>query len=259
MTDAFGLPRSAVLLGTSDIGLAIVEALASRGLERVVLAGRDRERIAACEAALAERKLEVDSVRFDAADLASHEDVVRSIFDGGRVDLVVVSFGVFPDQLHVEESADEAVEVLTVNFTAAASVLLRAAARLRSQGRGTIVVLSSVAGQRARRGNFVYGSTKAALDFFARGLAQALRGTGVHVMVVRPGFVHSRMTEQLDPRPFPTTPAGVAREVVRGLERRSEVVWVPSVLRWVFLGVKILPAGLFGKIQRAIDRPERQP
>src|SRR4029450_11965014 len=97
---------------------------------------------------------------------------------------------------------------------------------LRAQGHGTIVVLSSVAGERARRSNFVYGSTKAGLDAFFQGLGDSLVGTGASVMIVRPGFVHTKMTEGLDPAPLATTPEAVAEAIVRGLERGAQRGWV---------------------------------
>ena len=110
---------------------------------------------------------------------------------------------------------------------------------------GTLVVLSSVAAERARKTNFVYGSSKAGLDAFAQGLGDALIGSGARVMVVRPGFVHTRMTEGMDPQPFSTTPEAVAASIVRGLERSDEVVWSPGILRYVFAVMRHLPRGIW--------------
>src|SRR5439155_2924525 len=141
--------------------------------------------------------------------------------------------GVLGDQETCEKDANAAVEVLTVNFVGAASAGLASARQLRAQGHGVLAVLSSVAGERARRANFVYGSSKAGLDAFFQGLGDALAGTGASVMIVRPGFVHTKMTEGLDPAPLATTPEAVAEAIVRGLERGSEIVWVPPALRWV--------------------------
>ncbi len=112
------------------------------------------------------------------------------------------------------------------------------ARRLKDQGHGAIVVLSSVAGERIRKSNFVYGSTKAALDSFSQGLGDSLAGSGVHVLVVRPGFVHTSMTEGKEPAPLATT-----AEVVAGGRRRrawpsgKDVVWVPGTFRWLMVGV----------------------
>jgi decaprenylphospho-beta-D-erythro-pentofuranosid-2-ulose 2-reductase len=111
-----------------------------------------------------------------------------------------------------------------------------------------MVVLSSVAGERARRSNYVYGASKAGLDAFFSGMGDALVGTGVRVMVVRPGFVHTKMTEGLDAAPLSTTPEAVAAAIVRGLERGSQTVWVPPTLRYVMSGLRHLPRPVFRRL-----------
>jgi decaprenylphospho-beta-D-erythro-pentofuranosid-2-ulose 2-reductase len=116
------------------------------------------------------------------------------------------------------------------------------------QGHGTIVVLSSVAGERVRASNFVYGASKAGLDGFAQGLGDSLRGTGVEVLVVRPGFVHTRMTAGLDAAPLATTPEAVAKAVVEGLARGSHTVWVPAALRFVMIALRHLPRPIFRRL-----------
>jgi short-subunit dehydrogenase len=119
---------------------------------------------------------------------------------------------------------------------------------MRHQGHGRFVVFSSVAGQRARRANFIYGSSKAGLDAFAQGLADALEGTGVGVTIVRPGFVVGRMTEGMSPAPFATTPEAVAGAVVRAIESGQPVVYVPPVLQWVFAVMRHLPRAIWRRI-----------
>jgi decaprenylphospho-beta-D-erythro-pentofuranosid-2-ulose 2-reductase len=137
---------------------------------------------------------------------------------------------------------------VAANYGGAVSTLLHVAGRLRAQGHGAIVVLSSVAGERVRASNFVYGSTKAGLDAFAQGLGDSLAGSGVDVLVVRPGWVATRMTEGLDPAPFATTPEVVAAAVADGLTRRREVVWAPGILRVVFAAFRHLPRPLWRKV-----------
>jgi decaprenylphospho-beta-D-erythro-pentofuranosid-2-ulose 2-reductase len=110
------------------------------------------------------------------------------------------------------------------------------------------VVLSSAAGERVRRADFIYGSSKAGLDAFAQGLGDALYGTGVHVMVVRPGFVRTRMTAGLPPAPLATTPEAVATAIELGLRRRSETVWVPGTLRLVMSALRHAPRALFRRL-----------
>ena len=122
------------------------------------------------------------------------------------------------------------------------------AGRLRRTGRGRIVVLSSVAGARVRRANFVYGSDKAGLDAFSIGLSEALRGSGVSLHVVRPGFVHTKMTEGLPPAPFSVPPERVADDVLRGLRRGDTVIWSPGILRWVFGIFRLLPQSVWRRL-----------
>ncbi|MFD9243939.1 SDR family NAD(P)-dependent oxidoreductase, partial [Streptomyces sp. NPDC059556] len=140
------------------------------------------------------------------------------------------------------------VRVAQTNYTGAVSAGLVCAAALQNQGHGSLVVLSSVAGERARRADFIYGSSKAGLDAFAQGLGDALHGTGVHVMVVRPGFVRTRRTAGRAEAPLATTPEAVAGAIELGLRRRSETVWVPGSLRMVMAAVRHAPRPLFRRL-----------
>ena len=143
-----------------------------------------------------------------------------------------------------------AASVLQVNLVAAGSLLMRAAGRLREHAGGTIVVLSSVAAERPRRANVVYGASKAGLDSLAQGLADDLHGDGVRVLVVRPGFVRTKMTRGLEAAPLATTPQAVAAVTVAGLERGAHTVWAPPALRWAMLIMKLVPRPLFRRIER---------
>jgi len=181
-------------------------------------------------------------VAFESTDPASHAALIDDVFDRlGDIDLVVAAAGALGDQAVLEHDPQGTAELIMTNFTGLASVLLAAADRMRRQGHGRIVVLSSVAGARVRRANFIYGSSKAGLDAFAQGLGDALVGSGVGVTIVRPGFVVGRMTEGMDPAPFATTPEAVGAAVVRAIETGSAVVYVPPVLRWVFAVMRQLP------------------
>ena len=250
MSDALERPTSILVLGgTSDIAVATVKALRSPALRRVVLAARpSAARDDVVSALSASGVPGVTALDFDAADTASHEALLEQVFAEGDVDVVIVAFGVLGDQQDFEDNPDHAVEAAQVNYVGGLSVCLRTARHLTVQGHGSIVVLSSVAGERARRSNFVYGSTKAGLDAMASGLADALHGTGVHVLVVRPGFVHTGMTEHLDPAPLAATAEQVADAVVSGLRRRSTVVYVPAALRVVMSGLRHLPRAVFRRL-----------
>jgi decaprenylphospho-beta-D-erythro-pentofuranosid-2-ulose 2-reductase len=246
MRNALGAPQTVLVLGGgSEIALALVRRLQDdRPPANVVLAVREPGRVDAKE--IEERGTAVDIVHLDATDRASHPGFVDETFARyPDVDLVVVAFGVLGDQLQDERDAEAAVGVIETNFVGAVSLLVPIAERLREQGHGAIVVLSSVAGERPRRANFVYGSSKAGLDAFAQGLGDSLVGSGVHVLIVRPGFVATKMTRGLKPAPLATTPAAVADEIVRGLARNADTVWAPAKLRYVMFVLRHLPRPIF--------------
>lgn len=249
MKDAFGAPQSLLILGgTSEIGLATARRLIARRTRTVYLAGRPSEALDAAAGQLRALGAEAHAVPFDALDPASHEEVLGKLFTEGDIDMVLLAFGVLGDQARDEREPLAAVHVAQVNYTGAVSASLVCATALQQQGHGALVVLSSVAGERARRANFIYGSSKAGLDAFTQGLADALHGTGVHVMIVRPGFVRTRMTAGLDEAPLATTPGAVAAAIELGLRRRSATIWVPGTLRLVMAALRHLPRPLFRRL-----------
>jgi decaprenylphospho-beta-D-erythro-pentofuranosid-2-ulose 2-reductase len=248
--DALGAVQTALVLGgTSEIALATVRRLARDRLTKVVLAVRD---VAAAEPVadgLRGDGLEVHVVAFDARDHAAHAAVIDAATNRvGDLDLVLLAFGVLGDQEELAADPVAAADAVTVNLGGAVSSGLAAANRLQVQGHGTLTVLSSVAGERVRAENFVYGATKAGLDGFAQGLGDALQGTGARVMIVRPGFVHTKMTEGREPAPFSTTPEAVADEIATGLAKGADVVWAPPVLRYVFSAFRHLPRPVWRKV-----------
>jgi decaprenylphospho-beta-D-erythro-pentofuranosid-2-ulose 2-reductase len=249
MENALGETQTIVLLGgNSDIGRAIVSALVSPSTRTVVLAARRPGEVNRGE--LARPGLTLDVVPFDAADTASHEAFVQGLVARhGDLDVVVLAFGQLVDQAELDHDPERAVELVHANYTGGVSVGLAVAAQFRRQGHGRLVVLSSVAGERVRKANFVYGSSKAGLDGFAQGLGDALAGSGASVLVVRPGFVHSRMTQGHKAAPFATTPAAVAAATVKALRSGRRTVWVPSVLRPVFVVFRHLPGPVWRRLK----------
>jgi decaprenylphospho-beta-D-erythro-pentofuranosid-2-ulose 2-reductase len=251
MRDALGSVQSVLVLGGgSEIGVATARALVRGRARTVILAARNVNALGpAADALLADGAERVERVRFDAVDTASHAGFVDDVFARfGDIDLALLAFGVLGDQDEASSSGDRAVELIAVNFAGAASVSIPLARRMTAQGHGTIVLLSSVAGERARASNFVYGASKAGADAFAQGLGDSLAGTGVHVMVVRPGFVKTKMTAGLDPVPFSTTPEAVADAIVKGLARGSHTVWAPAPLRAVMSALRHVPRPLFRRL-----------
>ena len=223
------------------------------GAERSVeahLLGRDRERT---EAAMAEleragcQRGEVDVLQ--ARDLASHPEVIARAFErAGSLDVVILAVGVLGGQAGLETDRDEALEVMEVDFLGSGSLLLESLRRLREQGSGRLVVLSSVAAERPRASNSIYGAAKAGLDSLAQALADASAGTGVGVLVVRPGFVRTRMTAGLPAAPMSTTAEEVAEAVARALASGAHTVWVPGRLRLVFSLLRHLPRPVFRRL-----------
>jgi decaprenylphospho-beta-D-erythro-pentofuranosid-2-ulose 2-reductase len=251
MQDSLGAVQSVLVLGAgSDIAQATLRALVARRARTIVLAAREPESLQPLAEELralgAER---VETVAFDALDTDHHAALVDDLFDRfGDIDLALLAFGVLGDQQQAERESDAAVDIARVNYLGPVSVGVPLAQRMRAQGHGTIVALSSVAGERARRSNFVYGSSKAGMDAFFQGLGDSLVGSGVKVMIVRPGFVHTKMTDGMDAAPLSTTADAVAQAIVRGLERGSETVWVPSTLRYVMSVLRHVPRPVFRKL-----------
>lgn len=253
MLDALGSPQSVLVFGgTSDIAQATLRALAGRGrLRRVVLAARPGSRrdaaVAAASGLPGVPAGGVVAVDFEAAATGEHAAMVDRVFDEGDVDVALVAFGVLPGAADVADP-QAAAGVVTANFTGAVSTLTATAARMRAQGHGVIVVLSSVAGERPRRSNYLYGATKAGLDAFATGLGDDLEGSGVTVLVVRPGFVRTSMTRGMNEAPLSVGAEEVADAIAANLRGRSRTVWVPGTLRPVMSVLRHLPRAVFRRL-----------
>jgi len=252
--DALGAPQSLLLLGgTSEIGLAIVRELASTGrrLQTVVLAGRDQAALnGAADEVRSHGVADVATVGFDADAVDTHRSVVEGVFaTHGDLDVVVIAAGVLGDQQEAEERPEVAAAVMHTNLVGAGSAALHVARHLRRQGHGTLVLLSSVAGERARRTNFVYGASKAGLDALGQGLGDSLAGSGARVLVVRPGFVRTRMTAGMAEAPLATDPGAVAEVVAGAIAAGKETVWAPAALRPVMIVLRHLPRAVFRRLR----------
>ncbi len=243
-------PGTVMVIGaSSEIAGAILDALPERAGRKVALLGRQSREMSAAAERLQARGVTTRQFVVDALDTGSHRGAVEQAAEElGGVDLVIIAVGVLGERGAFPEDIVAASEVLRVNTAGAGSLLLESARLLRRQRRGTIVVLSSVAAQRARAANAVYCASKAGLDFLAEGIGDALLEHGVKVLVVRPGFVRTRMTAGLPVPPMACDPQTVARATVRGLERGSENVWAPAGLRWVMLVIRFLPRPLMRRL-----------
>ena len=251
MKDAIGnVQRVFVLGGTSDIALAtLVKLTGERRGVQVTLAARPGERRVAAAASLQARGMRVTEVDFDATDRTSAENAIASAFeDGGDIDVVMLAFGLLGDQQRAWQDVEAALELVQVNYVAAVACGVLVARRMRAQGHGAIIAMSSVAGERPRKSNFVYGSTKAGMDAFYTGLGDAIAADGVQVLVVRPGFVRSKMTSGLAAAPLSQTPEQVADVIVAGLAAGRQTVWAPPMMRWVMSALRHLPRSVFKRL-----------
>jgi decaprenylphospho-beta-D-erythro-pentofuranosid-2-ulose 2-reductase len=243
--------RVLVLGGSSEIALAIVAELQRRGPCEVALLGRDEARLSDAARSL-ERAgcARVLTHPLDARERGSHaEELGRAVSALGGLDTAIVAVGVLGERGGMPADIDAALETIDVNLLGAGSLLLHTAALMRAGGGGRIAVLSSVAAERPRRANVVYGAAKAGLDSLARGLGDDLHEDGVHVLVVRPGFVHTRMTSGLRAAPLSTTADAVARATADGLERGAQTIWVPAALRWLMLVIRFLPRQVLRRVR----------
>jgi decaprenylphospho-beta-D-erythro-pentofuranosid-2-ulose 2-reductase len=249
MLDALGRPQSLLLLGgTSEIALALAQRYLETGPLRVVLAARPSAAREEAQSLLAGLGADVEVVDFDARDTAAHRRVIDQAFAAGDVDVALVAFGVLGDEERAWQDHEAAVELASTNYVGAVSVGVLLAEPMRKQGHGVIVALSSVAGERVRRSNFVYGSTKAGMDGFYLGLGEALVADGVHVLVVRPGFVRTKMTAGRKAMPLSVSAAEVAEAIVEAVAERRDLIWVPPALRVVMSGLRHVPRAVFRRL-----------
>lgn len=253
MRNAVGEYQSILLLGgRSDIGIAVAARLTSGYTRQVILAGRsmsddDAQRFARSLEQRTSHRVEISLREFDATDFSGHSAFVEGL-EGVGVDLVIFAFGRLGDHDAMCRDPKAAADLVSVNMAGMVSSGLAVADLLDRQGGGHLIFLSSVAGVRPRKSNFIYGSTKAGMDAFAQGLSDAVAQRGLEVTIVRPGFVHSSMTKDLDPAPFSTTPEQVAERVADGIRRRQRVVWAPGLLRYVFAIFRTLPTFVWRRL-----------
>lgn len=249
--DAVGNPQAVLLLGgTSEIGLAICERYLQNAHARIVLAcmpndpGRD-DAVAQMKAAGARS---VELIDFDALEPDSHPKVMDAAWSAGDIDVAIVAFGVLGDAEELWQNQRKAVQAAEINYTAAVSVGVLLGEKMRSQGFGQIIAMSTVAGERVRRSNFVYGSTKAGLDGFYLGLGEALREYGVRVLVIRPGQVRTRMSAHIKEAPLTVDKEYVANLAVTSAAKGKELVWAPAAFRYVMMVLRHIPRSIFRKL-----------
>ena len=241
--------------GRSEIGVATAARLASG--KRVVLAARRPDDLTVeSRILLAAGADDVHTIDFDADDVAGHSALVdRIVADHGPIEAAIIAFGILGDATRAETDVEHALQIAHTDYYAQISVITPLAVALRRQKSGTIIVYSSIAGVRVRKGNYVYGSTKAGLDGFASGLSDALHGSGVRVLLARPGFVIGAMTKDLmesgvKPAPMSLTPDDVADAVAVAYRRGRREVWIPRRLSLVGFATRFVPRAIWRRMPR---------
>ncbi|MGF7125271.1 decaprenylphospho-beta-D-erythro-pentofuranosid-2-ulose 2-reductase [Rhodococcus sp. BE178] len=251
MINAVGNPQTLLLLGgTSEIGLAICEEYLKKAPLRVILAAlpNDPGRDAAVAQMKAAGATQVDVIDFDALDTESHPKVIDQAWAGGDVDVAIVAFALDGDAEELWQNQRKAVLIANVNYTAAVSVGVLVGEKMKTQGFGRIIAMSSVAGERVKRANFVYGSTKAGLDGFYLGLGEALAPFGPKVTVVRPGMVRTQFSAHVKEAPLTVNKEDVAALAVAASDKGKEIVWTPGPWRFVMMGLRHVPRAIFRKL-----------
>ncbi|RYG71477.1 SDR family oxidoreductase [bacterium] len=242
----FGLGCRVLVLGaTSGIARATALEFARHGFD-LVLAARDEEEmeIIAADAQI-RGGVKVETVIFDALDYGSHEEFLKNC---GEVDGVICAIGLMPEQTAMERDFELCRSMIEVNYTACISVLNRVANDFEARQRGFIVLLSSVAGERGRKGNYLYGSAKSGISTYAEGLRQRLFSSGVSVTTVKPGPVDTGMTWGMDKLPLLVPPEKVASDIYRGARRKADVVFTPAPWRLIFGILRLVPGFIWKRM-----------
>lgn len=239
-----------VVGATSAIAEATLRVWASRGCTLYLLA-RDTARVEAIAADLRVRGAAVvHPGSLDVTDFAAHEHAIESAWATlGRVDAVLLAHGTLPDQVRCETDEDYALREFAVNGTATIALAGLIAQKLDEQGHGTLAVISSVAGDRGRASNYLYGSAKAAVSTYLSGLRQRLHGRGISVVTLKPGFVDTPMTMAFKKGILWATPEHVARGIVRAIDRRRAIVYLPWFWRYIMAVIRCVPEFVFQRVK----------
>lgn len=242
------MPTLLVLGATSDMAAAIAKKFASEGYN-IQLAARNSERLRPLQSDLTIRNSITCSIHeFDAGQLATHATFLSSL--PTRADITICVFGYLGDQQLAESDWNECERILQTNYIGAVSILNLVANDYATKGTGLIAGISSVAGERGRQSNYFYGSAKAGFTAYLSGLRNRLFHKNVHVLTVQPGFVYTKMTENMPlPGLLTATPEVVAAVVYRAILKKKNVVYVKGFWRWIMLIIKSIPEFIFKKLK----------
>ena len=243
-------PMTLLVVGaTSAIAHAVARRYAAEGAA-LFLAGRDAAKLAAAADDLRVRGASrVETAHFEADDLAGQVALVAAVQAAfPHLDAALIAYGTLPDQAAVESDADAVVAAFTTNATSVIALLARLGEVMAAQGAGTLAVITSVAGDRGRPSNYVYGAAKGAVALFAQGLRARLAKKGVRVVTIKPGFVDTPMTAHLPKNPLFASPEAVAEKIHRAMTRGTPVVYAPGFWRPIMAGIRAIPERVFKRM-----------
>lgn len=244
------MPQVLLIGATSAIAQALTRLYAARGAS-LILWGRSAEKLEIIAADLRARyHSTVATEAFDFDVFAGHAPLLeRTIAAHGALDIAIICHGSLGDQKACEQNFAVAAKELQTNALSALSFLTVLANDFESRGQGVIAAISSVAGDRGRQSNYVYGTSKAAIDTFLEGLRNRLYSKGVMVLTIKPGFVATPMTAHLKQGPLFVSPERVARDIVSAIDRGRSTVYTPWFWRWIMLVIKLIPEVIFRRLK----------
>jgi short-subunit dehydrogenase len=243
--------RRVLIIGaTSAIAAETARVFAAYGA-RLFLTGRHSGRLDAVAADLKVRgAAQVETAVLEVTDISRHAGVVEAAFAAlGGLDVALIAYGTLPDQRRCEESVVETLAALEVNFTATIALLTLLANRFEAARQGCIAAITSVAGDRGRQSNYVYGAAKGGVERFLEGLRNRLFRSGVAVITIKPGFVDTPMTAGVAKNPLFASPRRVGRAIYRAIEARRSVVYIPWFWRPIMFLVTALPESIFQRLR----------
>jgi short-subunit dehydrogenase len=239
-----------ILGATSAIARATARELAARG-HGVTLAGRDLAELER-DAADIHLRYGVDAhvTAFDAETFDGHADFLAQVIEqGGELEGVVLAFGYLGEQERAAQQFDESLAILQRNYVGAVSILNHCAEYLAEKGRGNVIAISSVAGDRGRQSNYIYGSAKGGLSVYLQGLRNAMFHRGVHVMTVKPGFVDTAMTYGMPGLFLVASPQSVAQRILSAVDKKRNEIYAPWFWRWIMLIIRHVPEPIFKRLK----------
>jgi decaprenylphospho-beta-D-erythro-pentofuranosid-2-ulose 2-reductase len=243
--------RRILIVGATSAMIAETARRFAAGRARLYLTGRNRERLtAAADDLRARGAAQVETAVLDVLDVSRHQEVIDAVFERlGELDVAVIAHGTLPNQSRCQTSVEDALNALAVNFTSTAALLTVLANRFEAQGRGCIAVVTSVAGDRGRQSNYVYGSAKGGLGIFLQGLRNRLFRSGIVVLTLKPGFVDTPMTAGIPKNALFASPATAGRAIYRSIEAGRDVAYIPAFWRPIMFLVKIIPESIFKRLR----------